>query len=581
MAIFTKEKGAAAAQQTSGRQTGKVWCHLGAILFAFFVVFGRSFYLSNSWALVLGSTSQLISGLVRGICWYLIFYLGISLLFRFIDSGRLLENRPGTKEYSWLQNYPLLQKIKTAAGWYAGKLERYPCRTVFLTMLIVNIPYIIFSYPAIFMGDSAIQIAQSVFHTTELSNHHPVMHTLFLGACLNLGGMIGSWNFGAFLFCMIQTLMMFAVMGYGIKTLVEISANRWIYLGAIVYYLLHPRISAYLFLVSKDILYTDFLVLFYIAFFRLIQNSIPSRKRDFLLMGAAVLGMIMARNDGIYIIVLTLLVSLFYRPFRKKALCYIALAVFTTTMLNQVLYPAMNVTPGSIREMLSVPFQQTARYVKYFEDDVTEEEKEVIDRVLDYDVLAESYNPKLSDAVKATYHGTTKDLIDYFGVWFQMLLRHPGVYIQATISNYYQYFYPGETLFNNYSYEWSEEMMDGMNESFGSDFHFPAIWDTARDSLELTREDAFWTPVVSLLNKPAPYIWAAILFILYCLRRRSLLGFIFSMPMLVQMLIFITGPTNGYYCRYEYPMVVYLPIVIVTGVYLIRHTQKQPDICQT
>ena len=47
------------------------------------------------------------------------------------------------------------------------------------------------------------------------------------------------------------------------------------------------------------------------------------------------------------------------------------------------------------------------------------------------------------------------------------------------------------------------------------------------------------------------------------------------MPMLVQMLIFITGPTNGYYCRYEYPMVVYLPIVIVTGVYLIRHTQKQ------
>ena len=65
-------------------------------------------------------------------------------------------------------------------------------------MLIVNIPYIIFSYPAIFMGDSATQIAQSVFHTTELSNHHPVMHTLFLGACLNLGGMIGSWNFGAF-----------------------------------------------------------------------------------------------------------------------------------------------------------------------------------------------------------------------------------------------------------------------------------------------------------------------------------------------------------------------------------------------
>ena len=32
--------------------------------------------------------------------------------------------------------------------------------------------------------------------------------------------------------------------------------------------------------------------------------------------------------------------------------------------------------------MLSVPFQQTARYIKEYSDEVTEKEKEVIDRVL-------------------------------------------------------------------------------------------------------------------------------------------------------------------------------------------------------
>ena len=91
----------------------------------------------------------------------------------------------------------------------------------------------------------------------------------------------------------------------------------------------------------------------------------------------------------------------------------------------------------------------------------------------------------------------------------------------------------------------------------------------------MVREDFFSMPVWSLLNKPAPYTWMAILFILYCFRRKSLLGFIFGMPMIVQMLIFITGPTNGYYCRYEYPMVIYLPTVFIFGLHLIKSTQKQ------
>lgn len=578
MTLFKGEKASKRNPLLSGNpsRSKNISCHLTAFIFAVFMVLGESFYQTNSWALVFGSVRYMVSSLVRVIFWDIIFYIGISFIFRKLDSGCLFK-APVLPER--LRNNRYIRKICSLGGRYAQLVVRYPFRTVFVTLLIINIPYMVVSYPGIFMGDSATQIAQYPFQTSELSNHHPVMHTLFLGFCLNIGGMAGSWNLGGLIFCLVQTLLMFAAMAYGIKTLVEIGANKWVYVGIVVYYIIHPRISAYLFLVSKDILYADFLTLFYIAFFRLIQNKIPKRKRDFLILGIASVGMIMTRNDGVYVIVLTLLLALLYKPFRKKALAFIAVAVFTYTMLNQVLYPLMNVTPGSIREMLSVPFQQTARYIRDYEEDITEEEIEVIDKVLDYDVLADSYDPDLSDAVKATYHGTNEDLMEYFGVWFQMLLRHPGVYIQATMNNYYQYFYPGETIFNNYSYSWSEEMMDGLNESFGSEFHFPEIWDTAKETLETVREDFFTIPVLSLLNKPATYTWAAILFIVYCLRRKSLVGFIFSMPMIVQMLIFITGPTNGYYCRYEYPMLVYLPAAIVMGMQLIgeKSTAPQPS----
>lgn len=548
-------------------------CHLMALAFAAAMVLGQSFYEVDSWDLVFGSAGYMVSSVVQLLFWYPIFFVSIRYFFHFLDSGYFFVNEE------------LLEKQKPAgkitgrliavADRYAQQLHRMPFRTVFLTMLVVHIPYMIFSYPGIFMGDSATQIAQFPFQTTGLSNHHPVIHTLFLGLCLQIGGILGSWNLGAFLFCMIQTLFMFAVMAYAVQILMEIQADRKVYLGIIVYYIIHPRISSYLFLVSKDILYADFVVLFFLAFFRLLSGGMQNMKRERLLLGVAVVGMVIMRNDGIFVVVLTLLVAMLYRPFRKKALVYLTVVVSTVTILNTVLYPIMKVTPGSIGEMLSVPFQQTARYLLYYGEDVTSEQIEVIDQVLDYDTLAENYNPKLSDAVKRTYHGTFADLLNYFGVWFEMLLRHPDAYIQATMNNYYQYFYPGPTLFNNYSYSWSAQMMEEMNASFGSDFHFPVIWDTARKTLETVRETFYSLPVVSLLNKPAPYVWIALLFIVYCCRKKSLVGFIFSMPMIVQILIFITGPTNGYYCRYEYPMLVYLPLVVVLGRYLIGNCNIQ------
>lgn len=67
---------------------------------------------------------------------------------------------------------------------------------------------------------------------------------------------------------------------------------------------------------------------------------------------------------------------------------------------NKVLLPSLEIANTSVREMLSVPFQQTARYAKYYGDEISEEDKEIIDKVLGYDDLGERYEPDLSDKVK-------------------------------------------------------------------------------------------------------------------------------------------------------------------------------------
>ena len=48
---------------------------------------------------------------------------------------------------------------------------------------------------------------------------------------------------------------------------------------------------------------------------------------------------------------------------------------------------------NSPKEMLSLPFQQTARFVSEYESEITDEERTVIDRVLIYDQLADRYRP--------------------------------------------------------------------------------------------------------------------------------------------------------------------------------------------
>lgn len=94
--------------------------------------------------------------------------------------------------------------------------------------------------------------------------------------------------------------------------------------------------------------------------------------------------------------------------------------------------------------------------------------------------------------------------------------------------------------------------------------------------MDSLREDLFSLPLLSLFNTPALYTWAAVLYLCYCLYRRSLIGFLAGVPMIVQMLIFITGPTNGFYCRYEYAMLLYLPAVLPLGLKLMKTAEEEP-----
>ncbi len=175
------------------------------------------------------------------------------------------------------------------------------------------------------------------------------------------------------------------------------------------------------------------------------QEFFNQKKKLFYFAGINLLLMLL-RNNGSYILIPTDIVLLIvYRKYWKQTAISTLTPLFIfIVLISNVLYPALKIAPGSKREMYSVPFQQTARLVKEHGDEIPQEDRDIINKVLAYDKIAERYNPELSDKVKATYkkYSTSEDMSQYLNVWAKWLFIYPDVYIQATMNNCYGYFYP-------------------------------------------------------------------------------------------------------------------------------------------
>ena len=548
-------------------------CVIPAFFFAVFMVLGRSFYEDNSWDLVFGSTELLKTSVLHGIGYWVLLSVCIAVLFHLLDW--LSERKHG--EHLWPKPIRFYLKL----------LHRHPIATTFFTLLILYLPYMIYSFPGILTSDTVAQLengyAALFAGSSSLKNHHPIVHTLLLYGFTRFGALVfHSTNIGLGLFSLLQICFLFFTIGWLMQFLLERHVSSRC-LGLIfLFYVLSPRIRNYMFLLVKDTWFAGFLLLFLVELYRIltVQNWSSVEKwyhRGMFLF--SVLGIFFFRQEGVYLIVLTSLVVLIFT--RRRFFLQLAAFTFAGFLLyTQVILPACDVRPSNPREMLSIPFQQTARYLRDAGDDVTPEEKAAISAILDYEGLPELYNPNLSDPVKATYDDETglDELITYFQAWYQMLLRHPDIYVQATMNNLYAYFYPGGFTTKLYSYDNSTEHLDELNESladYGASFHYPAAFDSVRQKLETIRESIFQLPGLVYLNYTATYIWMLILWFFYCIRRRNHKGLLLLTPLMIVLLVCMAGPTYGWYFRYAYSIAFCLPAVILTTWSEYRYDTKE------
>ncbi len=573
-------------------------CILLAAVFSFFMNAGHSLDLYGDLTELSFTPENLLKTLLR-LTGYMIFFF-MSISFIFLKLNKI--------EFRYKNN----SSEKKGTNFFFRFLMAKPFLTSFVTLFCLSLPAMIITYPGILNGDIYFQIAQgfglenrkdwhvisppkpelykvidgeTVKVSTKLSNYHPVAHTMLLRECLILGyKLFGTDNAGLFLLVLLQNLLLDLVLAYCVKLMIEQFRIKPLWCTVfLAYYILYPGISGQMTTVSKEGIYIPFLILVIMQIIVLINKKTEKTLFHLGLVLLGTIGVILFRNEGKFLLAVSFFLIFLLKPGRRSifgaSLCF---TVAFALLYELVLLPAWNVAPGSVREMLSVPVQQTARYVRDAGESVTELERKHIDAVWEYDLLAEKYNPDISDPVKQTYKktATISDLKRYAFTWFDMFLKRPDIYLLAAMNNYYLYFYPKYTgsLLTNYGFASGEMFLANKNcAEINLDLHFPTALNGIRNWYEKTREWIFSLPLLRSFHVSAFFVWGLFLYETYCITKRNRNAFLIGIPMLIQVLIFLTGPTNGNYARYIFMLKACLPVIIIFGLSMIHTDNSETD----
>ena len=451
-----------------------------------------------------------------------------------------------------------------------GRLRRayraHPALLCGAAVLLCWLPHIVIAYPVAMNIDTAAQVEQAM-ELVPYDGNHPPFGTMVLGWALALGRVLGSANLGLFAFTLAQALFGAAVIGYAQATMRTLRAPVWLRALSLLVCAFAPCFCDNITVLLKDVPYALSAMLLCCELARAVIAQEPGYARSAghaVRCAVACLGMLLFRNNGLGVVLpAALLLMLRVRRKGWRAMLGSGARLLAPALLSLVIIAGVNaaydVQPGSAGEAFSLPFQQTARFVQKHHDEIPQEERGIIDAVLDFEQLSGIYDAYISDPVKETYRldAGAKELLAYFGVWAKQLLRDPLCYAEATLIQNALLFDP-----------------QTRNVAF---FDVPGLTDEAAQALGVSKPDVLWRlmsremtmrellfalPLYTQLTSVGFY---AILMLVVCViarrERAGGMGVMLTVPVMTAVMI-VLGPCLLWQDRYGFPIIYCMPLAL-------------------
>ena len=251
---------------------------------------------------------------------------------------------------------------------------------------------------------------------------------------------------------------------------------------------------------------------------------------------------------------------MFRKYTRRERLQYcasaFAVSILVGKLVSLLLLQATGAVEGSSAEMLSIPFQQTARYLQVYGNEITIEERDAIEAVLgSVEEVAAAYDPAISDPVKALYdkEASSGELISYLGAWVKGLLKHPSEYVEAFFAHVYGWFTPGVSNAIRYEIEYDLISQQGL---------FP----NGQKILLFIYRFADRISVLSILQNVGAFVWGLFFLTFFQFKEKKYGLLCAGLPLWVSLLICMASPCFIYHPRYALPIIFLLPYLYVMTV---------------
>lgn len=458
--------------------------------------------------------------------------------------------------------------------------DDHPFISSFIIILICYIPIMIIFYPGVLQNDGVDVIRQYFCYKTWTTNHlnlidpnvcinthHSAFYAYILGSIYNIFNKMGNPTLGIFCITFIQVILQILVLAYTMRLLKKLNTNYVVRVIILILFALLPIFSINAVGIYKDIplsiiclLLTDLLI----EYILLKENNY--KKIISIIIVSLLLCLI--SNKGFYIVGIISLILLLIniKSMKYKSLIFI-IPIILYVVYNSLLLPSLHVTKGNIREILAIPFQQVSRYVVYYGDDVTKEEKKAINGILEYDKISNKYVPGLADRIKDDIFNTNytdKELNDFIKVYFKLFFKHPGVYVTAYLnmtSGYFNFYkYNGVSYMNTSTWK-GEIVPDGQ-------FVFPKLVSYTKTLVLSSR----YVPILGLIYNLALYSWLLVIFSIYLIIKKKWKYIIPFIPVIMIFLFLFVSPVNGNR-RYVYP-IMYCIFILVPYIINVLNIKK-------
>lgn len=515
-----------------------------SVVFSMITIFGESYKKIDSWNLVFNNPFRSI-GLFS--LYFIIFYLFVKVFLGLFFKISLVSNQKKKLEIIIFDEHPFIGS--------------------FIIIFICYLPFLIIKYPGTPGWDFYCFVYYYCQSLDGITQHLPLFYVLFCVYIIKIGEALISENVGIYLLTLFHAFIMICSFSLAFIYLKKWNISYKYRIFVLLFYAITPLFSNYSTTIYHDVLYSSFILIYILNLTDVVIYKTVTYKKIIIL---SILSYVICitRKNGIFIIIPTDIILIFrYIGINKKNIIK-NLIVFLVVLIyfigNYIISFFYERT--SILEALAIPIQTIARYSKYYNEDINDEDKKNIEYIIDYQNAGVVYNPTIVDDVKYGYcerNFLLKEFRMFLKSWIKLFFKHPNVYIEAFINNTYQLYYPFEkTTF--FFFNTVDEYYCKNNDSKLIKY---------KEKLHLIQDKLDNTKLIGRINDPGIYVWLTI--ILFSIIRKNKLPVIPFIPIIMTILCCLAGPTIDYNTRYAFPIIFSIFPLMAFYSYMINLNKKE------